>query len=75
MTSTVLTKDKIYWVDWSQVQEDAINWALDCFENYMTEGEDIQEEMESWESDRLIRWLDKVYDGGFNQFMKDGDIN
>ena len=56
----------------SEIKESVISWALDVHENYETESDDIQEEMESWTDDRIERWVNKNYDGGMAQFITDG---
>ena len=54
------------------LRESAIDWALDVYENYDTEGDDIREEMESWTDTRLERWINRQYEGGMAQFIFDG---
>ena len=56
----------------SEIKESVISWALDVHENYETESDDIQEEMESWTDDRIERWVNENYDGGMAQFITDG---
>ena len=56
----------------SEIRESIVSWALDVYENYDTEADDIQEEMESWTDARIERWVNRQYEGGMAQFVTDG---
>jgi len=53
------------------IRESIYNWAVDAFTGEVDE-DTIRESLEALDDKRLTRWVNYHYDGGLNQFIKDG---
>ena len=72
MTINTLNPDQSNIIINSDIAEAVTNWALDCWENYDAEADDIREEIQSWSDARIERFVNANYDGGMEQFIIDG---